>query len=214
MYHRSTPKLVWYRVSQWVLGGLARVWFRARRQGHGNVPATGPVVLLANHQSHLDPVLIGVFAPRPLSYLARDTLFRGILGPLIRSYDSIPIDREGGGLAGIRATLKRLKQGDAVLMFPEGTRSPNGELQPLKPGFIALVRRGGASIVPVGLAGAYEALPRGGVVPRPVRIAVDYGQPILPATIAQLDDAELLAVVAERMAECLARTRRLAGRAD
>ena len=138
------------------------------------------MVLLATHHSYLDPLLIGCFMPRPIGYLARDTLFTGLLGPLIRSYDAIPIDREGGGLAGIRATLKRIKQGDAVLMFPEGTRSPDGKLQPLKPGFIALVRRGKASIVPLALAGTFESWPRGENGRDPPRVGLVCGLPSRP----------------------------------
>ncbi|MGI9457594.1 MAG: lysophospholipid acyltransferase family protein [Aeoliella sp.] len=212
MYKRSLPKLIWYRLTQWVFGTLARIWFRMRCSGLANMPATGPVVLVANHQSNLDPLLIGCFIKRPLGYLARDTLFTGILGPLIRAYDAIPIDREGTGLAGIRATLKRIKQGDAVLLFPEGTRTQDGRIRPLKPGFIALVRRGKASILPVAVAGAFEALPRGRVVPRPVLIALDCGEAIPPDVIADLDDEALLDAVTARMLECYerARTRGLA----
>ncbi len=211
MYNRSLPKLIWYRLTQWVIGGLARVYFRFRRRGVANMPDNGPVVLLATHQSYLDPLLIGCFMPRPIGYLARDTLFSGILGPLIRAYDAIPIDREGGGLAGIRATLKRIKQGDAVLIFPEGTRSTDGKLQPLKPGFIALVRRGNASIVPLGIAGTFEAWPRGKKLPAPVRISMVCGESIPPEELAGLDDESLLALVADRLAECFGEARELAG---
>lgn len=214
MYRRSLPKLLWYRATQWGVGGVARIYFRIRRRGMRNMPRSGPVVLLANHQSHLDPLLIGCFMPRPLGYLARDTLFAGPLGPLIRSYDAIPIDREGGGLAGIRNTLKRIKQGDAVLMFPEGTRSPDGSLQPLKPGFIALVRRGKASIVPLGIAGTFEALPRGRAMPRPKRIALVCGAPTPPDELAKLDDQALLDLVARQLAACTAEARRVAGYAS
>lgn len=211
MYRRSLPKLLWYRLTQWVVGGVSRMYFRVRRRGMKNMPAEGPVVLLANHQSHLDPLLIGCFMPRPLGYLARDTLFQGILGPMIRAYDAIPIDRDGSGLAGIRATLKRIKQGDAVLMFPEGTRSQDGKLQPLKPGFIALVRRGKASIVPLGIAGTFEAYPRGSKFPAPRPVALVCGKAIPPEELAKLDDDALLDLVAERMADCYAQARHVAG---
>lgn len=211
MYKRSLPKLIWYRLTQWSVGGFARIYFRFRRRGTDNMPDTGPVVLVATHQSYLDPLLIGCFMQRPIGYLARDTLFTGILGPLIRAYDAIPIDREGGGLAGIRATLKRIKQGDAVLIFPEGTRSEDGQLQPLKPGFIALVRRGKASIVPLGIAGTFEAWPRGQKLPVPRPIAMVCGQSIPPEELAGLDDEALLALVAEKLAECFAEARELAG---
>lgn len=183
--------------------------FGVKRRGVNNVPRNGPVVLLANHQSHLDPAVIGCYCRRPLGYLARDTLFQGFLGWLIRSYDAIPIDRDGSGLGGIRATLKRIKQGDAVLMFPEGMRSLDGRLQPLKPGFISLVRRGGATIVPVAIAGAHRALPRGRSFPRRVPIAIDFGEPITAATVATMDDEALLGMLATRLAEGLERGEQL-----
>ncbi len=209
LYQRSRPKVLWYRLTQWFFGLQARVWFRFRCQGTSHMPATGPVILLSNHQSHLDPLLIGCFIHRPIGYLARATLFKGFLGPLIRAYDAIPIDREGTGLAGIRATLKRLKQGDAILMFPEGTRTKDGQIQPFMPGFIAMVRRGKATIQPVAVSGAFEAMPRGCLLPRPRRVALDCGEPISPETIAQLDDKALLAEVSKQLHACLQRAEQL-----
>lgn len=170
------------------------------------------MVFVSNHQSNLDPVLIGVMCRRQIAYLARETLFTGMLGPLIRSYDAVPIDREGTGLAGIRATLKRIKQGDAVLLFPEGTRTSTGDLQPLQPGFLALVRRGKAAILPVGLDGPYQAMPRGVVIPRPVRIGLSYGEVIPFEQVKDLPDDELIALVEKRIRDSCTRAAELAGR--
>lgn len=209
---RPLWKRLWYKLTQWTLGLFFRVWFRLRIEGQHGPPDTGPVVMVANHASHLDPVMIGVMLPRQICYMARATLFNGILGPLIRSYDAIPIDREGSGLAGIRAILKRLKLGDAVLLFPEGTRTLDGQLQPMQPGFIALVRRGKATMVPVGIDGSYEAMPRGVSLPRPAKIAIVYGQPVPPETVADLDDEALLQLVAEQITECKQRAEELTGR--
>jgi 1-acyl-sn-glycerol-3-phosphate acyltransferase len=143
-------------------------------------------VLLANHESHLDPVLVGVASRRPLSFLARKSLFQGPFGLLIRSLDAIPLDRDGMGIAGLREVIRRLKQGEATLVFPEGTRTHDGEIGPFQPGFGILVRRSGATIVPVGVDGAYEAWPRHRRLPRPVRIAV-------------LSDEDLTALVRRRI---------------
>ncbi|MEM9185190.1 MAG: lysophospholipid acyltransferase family protein [Planctomycetota bacterium] len=209
---RPLWKRLWYRLTQYVAGAFFRVWFRLRRSGHHGVPSAGPAVLVCNHQSHLDPVLVGVMCRRQICYLARDTLFTGALGPLIRSYDAVPIDREGTGLAGIRATLKRIKQGDAVLLFPEGTRTPDGQLQPLQPGFLALVRRGKAAIVPVGLEGPFQAMPRGALLPRPARIGLCYGDAIPIEQADTLSDEALLQLVEERMRACCTTAARLAGR--
>lgn len=212
MADRSLAKLLWYNFTQWTVGGFGRLYFGVRTRHLDRLPATGPVVVVANHQSHLDPPLVGCYCRRPLVYLARDTLFRGLLGPLIRSYDTIPIDREGTGLAGIRATLKQLKAGRAVLMFPEGTRSPDGQLQTLRPGFCALVRRGGAAMLPVAIDGAYRAMPRGKLLPRPQRIAVVAGERMSPEEVASYaTDDELVAEVERRLRAALAEAQQVTG---
>lgn len=211
-YRRGPAKAFWYWLSSSALWIGFRLFYGLRVRGADAVPMTGPVVLLANHTSHLDPPLIGGATRRQLSFLARDTLFNGAFGWLIRSYDALPVDRDGSGLAGIRATLKRLKQGGAVLLFPEGTRSPDGRMQPFKPGFVALVKRTGASIVPIGIAGAHAAWPRGSSRPRlGGRIAAYYGEAIAPERLADLDDEALVALAAERVAECLQSAEQLLG---
>ncbi len=201
--HRRGPlKLLWYRITQLFLWVFGKVWFRLRTSGADNVPADGPVILISNHQSHLDPAMIGGFTRRPLSMMARDSLFTGLFGALIRSYDAIPVDRDGGGIAGLREILRRLRDNAAVLVFPEGTRSVDGRIQPLKPGFLALVRRGNAALLPMGIEGANDAMPRGASFPRPRRIAIVYGEPIAQETLAGMSDDALLELAARQMADC------------
>ena len=203
-HQRGPWKAAWYGLSSFSLWVAWKGLYRLRVCHADRVPPRGPVLLLANHTSPLDPPLIGGATRRQLSFMARDTLFVGAFAWLIRSYDAIPVDRDGGGLGGVRATLKRLKQGGAVLLFPEGTRSPDGALQPFKPGFVALVRRGKAAVVPVGIAGAHEAWPRGASRPRlSGRVAVWYGEPISPAEVAGCDDQLLVALAERRVAECV-----------
>lgn len=211
-YERGWLKAFWYWLTSTSIWIGAKLFFRLKTKNRHNVPSTGPVVLLANHQSHLDPPLVGGATKRQLSYLARDTLFKGALGPLIRSYDAVPVDRDGSGLAGIRAILKRLKQGGAVLLFPEGTRTPDGELQSLKPGFIALVRRSRAVIVPLGFDGPYRAWPKGQKLPTLFSpIAMHYGEPIRPEEVAELDDKQLLARIAKELGSSLLEARVMNG---
>jgi 1-acyl-sn-glycerol-3-phosphate acyltransferase len=157
------------------------------------------VILLANHQSHLDPVLVGVATRRPLSFLARKSLFRGPFGLLIRSLDAIPLDREGVGIAGLREVIQRLRQGEATLVFPEGTRTHDGQLGAFLPGFGILARRSGATIVPVGIDGAYKAWPRSRRLPLPARVTAHVGRPIPPETVAALGEEELIALVRRRI---------------
>jgi 1-acyl-sn-glycerol-3-phosphate acyltransferase len=164
------------------------------------IPATGPVVLLANHESHLDPVLVGVATRRPISYLARKSLFQGPFGRLIRSVNAIPLDREGVGIAGLREVIHRLREGEATLVFPEGTRTHDGQLGVFQPGFGILARRSGATIVPVGIEGAYEAWPRQCRLPRLARVTLHVGRPIPPDRIAALSEEALIALVRRRIA--------------
>jgi len=159
--------------------------------------------VLSNHQSHLDPPLIGVASNRRLNYLARETLFRfAPFAWFIRSVGSIPIDREGSGLSGLKETLKRLRQGGAVVIFPEGTRSRDGEVAPLKPGFSALARRANVPLVPVGIEGAFAAWPRRRKFPLPAPIAIVFGPPLEPSVVASYTDRELVAEVERRIRVC------------
>ena len=161
-----------------------------RATGRHHLPATGPALIVSNHQSFLDPVLIGAAANRRLTYLARDTLFDNrVLGRVIRHYGAVPIDR-GFGKEGLQSVLRLLDEGRAVLMFPEGERTHTGELQPLKPGVSLLIKRVKCPIIPAAVAGVFDAWPRSRPWPTPGplvvpdagrSIAVGFGPPIDPA---------------------------------
>ncbi len=184
--------------------------FGLRVEGRDNWPEAGGGLVCANHQSYFDPPLVGLTCDRRMNYLARDTLFRVPgLAQLIWFLDAIPIDREGGGLAGLKETLKRLKAGELVLIFPEGTRTHDGEVAPLKPGFIAVARRSKVPLVPVGIDGAYQSWPRTAKLPRPTRLAVVIGPPISPEQVAELTDEDLLAELEQRILNCHAEARQL-----
>src|SRR3954465_10656424 len=179
-------------------------------EGRDHWPATGGGLICANHQSMFDPPLVGLTCPRRMNYLARDTLFRvPILAPLIKFLDAIPIDREGVGLSGLKETLRRLKAGELVLIFPEGTRTRDGEVAPLKPGFIAVARRSRVPLIPVGLDGAYQAWPRTAKFPRTGRVAVVIGEPIAAEQVAAMSDDDLLAELEQRILTCHANAREL-----
>lgn len=188
--------------------------FSYRRSGWANLPATGPLLVVANHQSMFDPVLVGMASRRYLSFLARKNLFeQPVLAPIIRKLNAIPIDR-GLGKDGIQAVLDALGQGRAVLVFPEGERTHNGDVQPLKPGLSLLIKRVNCPIVPVGIAGAFAAWNRHMKLPRPSplflppeasSIAIAVGKPIEPVRYKGLDRdammAELHEVLVKQFAE-------------
>lgn len=209
-YRRGPLKAAWYGATSMVIWILTKLLYRLKTEGRLRVPNKGPVVLLANHTSHLDPPLVGGSTRRQLSYLARATLFVGPFAWLIRSYDAVPVDRDGSGIAGIKATLKRLKQGGTMVLFPEGTRSEDGELKPFKPGFVAMVRRSKATLVPLGIVGAGEVWPKGRSWPKLTgRIAMHYGEPIPAEALAELTDEEAVALAEERVRACIAAARAL-----
>jgi 1-acyl-sn-glycerol-3-phosphate acyltransferase len=200
---RTLTQRVGYDLIRVVARAFAVLVYGLRVVGRENWPQNGGGLICANHQSVFDPPLVGLTCERRMNYLARDTLFRvPILAPLIRFLDAIPIDREGMGLSGIKETLRRLKAGELVLIFPEGTRTRDGEMGPLKPGFISLARRGGVPLIPVGFDGAYQAWPRTARFPRFGRIAVVIGEPISPEQISAASDEELLVELELRIRKC------------
>lgn len=206
---RSLASRWWYAATRGVCWAFGVVFFRIRCHHRERIPATGGFLLLSNHQSFLDPPLVGMVVPRRINYLARDTLFKNpLFAWLIRSFDAIPIDREGLGIGGLKETLRRLKRGEIVLLFPEGTRSSDGEVQSLKPGFSALADRGGVPIVPIAMDGAHEAFPRKAKLPRPATIHLVVGEPISCDEARKLDDRELVALVETRLRELHAEARR------
>jgi 1-acyl-sn-glycerol-3-phosphate acyltransferase len=158
---------------------LFKFYFRWRVYNAERVPESGPVILAANHTSFIDPPLVGAGLKRDINYLARESLFRfpGI-GALLRSWNSVPVDREGGGAAGLRAILDRLLDGGAIILFPEGTRSRDGKLQAARSGIGLTVIKSNAAVVPVRVFGTYEAYGRHHGFPRPKHVAVKYGEPM------------------------------------
>ena len=158
---------------------LYATYFRWRVYHSERVPLTGPVILASNHLSFLDPPLIGCGLPRGINYMARKTLFRypGI-GALLRSWNAVPVDRDGGSASGLKEILDRLKRGGAIIMFPEGTRSLDGKLQAARSGIGLAIIKSTAPVVPVRVFGTFEAYGKGITIPRPHRIAVKYGEPM------------------------------------
>lgn len=143
------------------------------------VPVRGPVILVSNHASHLDPPLVGAGLPRALNYLARESLFRlPIAGWALRNVNAVPVDRDGAGAAGLRAIFTRLRQGGAILLFPEGTRTRDGEFQRARSGVGLVVIKSTAPVVPVRVFGTYGAWSRHVSVPRPKAVSVKYGHPM------------------------------------
>jgi 1-acyl-sn-glycerol-3-phosphate acyltransferase len=143
------------------------------------VPLEGPVILASNHASFLDPPLVGAGVRRDINYLARESLFRfPVVGWVLRKWNSVPVDREGGGAKGLKAILDRLLNGGAIILFPEGTRSRDGKLQPARSGIGLTVIKSKAPVVPVRVFGTFQAYGRHMRFPRRHRVEVKYGKPM------------------------------------
>lgn len=194
---------LWYELAYWTSFVFLFLGFSLRVRGGHNIPRAGPALLIANHQSFLDPPLIGLASPRHLRFLARKTLFRNrLFGWLIGSLNAVPIDQEGFAKEGLKTILRQLEAGEAVLVFPEGARTADGQLTELRPGIHLLIKRVKAPIVPIGIAGAHAAWPS--CRPLPVfsplflpatrrTLAVSVGRPLDGAHYAKLPREQVLA---------------------
>jgi 1-acyl-sn-glycerol-3-phosphate acyltransferase len=208
-----------YRLGWILFRALYASYFRWRVFGAENVPLQGGVILASNHASFLDPPLVGAGLRRDINYLARESLFRfpGI-GALLRSWNSVPVDREGGGARGLKAILDRLLAGGGLILFPEGTRTRDGKLQPARSGIGLTVIKSNAPVVPVRVFGTYEAYGRHLKFPRPHRVAVKYGRPLdfaqLRAEAKTCDKPRLKAIYQEVADEIMAAIAKLEAKQD
>lgn len=194
--------LVMYTIARSISAMLCTVLYRHRAYGARRVPAQGAVLLVANHQSYLDPPVIGVgVGHRHLDFVARLGLFGGrVLAWLLKQFNSLPIREHGGDTGAIKEILRRLDDGRAVLIFPEGTRTFDGAMTEFKRGIAVVVKRSGCPVVPIAVEGCFDAWPRQRNWPSLFgkRVAVAFGQPI-PHEELMRDgaDAALLRLAAE-----------------
>ena len=208
-YARSPQKRFGQDVVRWFFRIYLLLFYRIRIHGLENYPDVDGALVCANHQSNLDALVMGVSCPRPANYLAKATLFEWApLAWFVRFNDAIPIDRKGTGIGGMKETLRRLKRGESVVIYPEGARSLDGELQPLMKGFCSLARRTSASLVPVGIEGTFDALPPKSKLPRPGRIHIVFGPAILAEEYQDLNDDQMTELLRQQIANCFAEARR------
>lgn len=164
------------RVTWLLLHVFFGLYLRWKVFSRERVPLNGQVILAANHASFLDPPLVGTALPRPINYLARKSLFRfPVLGSVLRYWDAVPVDRDGGGGSGFKEILDRLNRGGAIILFPEGTRSPDGNFLPARSGIGLAVIKSDAPVIPVRIFGSHLAYGRPHRFPRPHRVIVKFG---------------------------------------
>jgi 1-acyl-sn-glycerol-3-phosphate acyltransferase len=192
----SAPRvLLLWAIPGSILYGLFKLLYRLRCVDVERIPREGPIVFVANHQSHFDPVLVGIAGiDRPSAYLARASLFAfRPFAMLIRLMHAIPIDRDRGSPDAMREAIDVLRAGRCVTMFPEGTRTRSGAVGAFRPGMVLVARRGGASILPVAIEGAHDVWPSGRRGPRlRGRIMVRVGAPIGLREIEEGDQRDIV----------------------
>jgi len=208
-----------YRIGWSVFRVMYATYFRWRVFGAENVPVNGGVILASNHASFLDPPLVGCGLKRDINYLARESLFRfpGI-GALLRSWNAVPVDRDGGGAKGLKIILDRLLNGAGIILFPEGTRTKDGKLQPARSGIGLTVIKSTAPVVPVRVFGTFVAYGRHIKIPRPHRVTVKYGKSMnfekLRAEAKICDKARLKEIYQQVADEIMAAIAKLEPRED
>jgi 1-acyl-sn-glycerol-3-phosphate acyltransferase len=202
-----------FGMCQVLCAGITALAFRARVWGARGVPRRGAVVLAANHQSYLDPPLVGMYIRRTSHFLGRDTLFHSFFfGRLLRFFNGTPVKRGEGDVGAFKTSLRLLKRGQSLVMFPEATRTPDGRIHPVQPGVVALARKTNALIVPVALEGPFDLWPRTRPLPRFGPIWLEYGESIDPTAFDGLSVREAGAALTQELRRLHNRLRQRAGR--
>lgn len=168
-----------YNLARWSAQLLLKWLFGLEIRGLEYIPKSGPVIIMSNHASYLDPIIVGSAADRELHYMAKDTLFFGrIIGGFLRHVNAYPVKRGAPDRAALKNTLSILKMGGAVLIFPEGARGEGRNLGEAKSGAGFIVYHSEAKVVPALIKGSQEAWGRGQRFPRCAKISVRFGKPI------------------------------------
>jgi 1-acyl-sn-glycerol-3-phosphate acyltransferase len=171
---RRAPGWPWWRLLFWwtIVRGLILLFFslfhRIKRLGAEHIPRSGPIIYVANHQSHYDPPIVGVLVTdRPFSGMARSGLFKSkALAWIMRGIGAIELEQGKGDTAAMKAAIGELEKGRNVLIFPEGTRTRDGSLGEFQRGVILLIKRSRAQVVPVAMEGAFDIWPIGTAFPK------------------------------------------------
>lgn len=186
-------ELLFYAVVRAVLVAFARVWFRVSARGTANVPTEGPFILSPVHRSNLDFLLVLVCTKRRMRFLAKDTLWKGVWGRIFTALGGIPVARGSADREALQTCVEVIRNGEPLVVFPEGTRQTGPVVQELFDGAAFVQSRTGVPIVPVGIGGSETAMPKGAKFIRPHKVVVVVGHP-LPAAVAEGSKARRAAI--------------------
>jgi 1-acyl-sn-glycerol-3-phosphate acyltransferase len=175
----SIPIPEYYEIVRYTANWYFNTLYDYTQSGLEHVPQDGPVIFAANHVSFYDPPAIGACVPRQINYFARDTLFKGLFGKYLLKIGVIPVARENAEIKSLKAIFRSLKMGGAVAIYPEGTRSPDGQLAEPKPGAGMIACKSKATVIPTRLFGTYEVFGRKDKAPKlGGHIHIAYGAPM------------------------------------
>ncbi len=168
-----------YQIGYLTSRTIAKLFFSFKAIHAERIPKEGPMILAMNHQSYLDPPLAGICCDREIFYLARKTLLKWpILGPLFPKLNVIPVDQDRADMSALKAIIKLVRAGQGTVIFPEGSRTLDGQLQPAQPGLGLVIAKTLAPVIPMRIFGAHEAFPRGSSKIRPHPITIVVGEPM------------------------------------
>ena len=186
-------RIFWHEGGRIIFVGIVWLMYRIKVFGKENIPRDGAVLVLSNHQSFFDPILCQNWRWRPFYYVARHTLYSGIMGRIIDWFYTIPINQEKADLKSMRAIIDVLNRGRVVCLYPEGSRTFDGKIDEIKLGFSLLVRRTGATIVPMVIDGIFERWPRTQKYPKlGGRVGIIYGEPIDAAYFKEVGEKQFI----------------------
>ncbi len=175
-----------YRILRFIALFICKILFRVKVNGLENIPPKGNMIIAANHSSYLDPIAVAVVVPRRIKWVVRKDVFDvWWLKPLFTSTGMI---RENGSVG---KTLDLLGRGEAIGVFPEGVRSPDGKLGAGKRGVAVMALKSGAPVIPCAIRGAFKAYPRDAVLPRPYPVEIILGKAIEPGKSDEPDEAAI-----------------------
>ncbi|MBC6418466.1 MAG: 1-acyl-sn-glycerol-3-phosphate acyltransferase [Prochloron sp. SP5CPC1] len=184
--------LILYHYLKWsVVAPILRVYFRGRIYGGQKVPTQGPVVVVSNHASNLDPPILSCGVGRPVAFMAKEELFAvPLLKQWMKLYGAYPVKRQEADRSAIKAAMNALKEGWATGIFLQGTRTPDGRITSPKLGAAMIAAKTGASLLPVSLWGTEKIFSQGSKFPKSVPVTVRIGEPIAPPNSTQRDSLE------------------------
>jgi 1-acyl-sn-glycerol-3-phosphate acyltransferase len=194
-FYRSMNFFSWY---------LFRLLFPFKIYGQDHIKK-GAAIIAANHVSFLDPPLLGIACPEPVHYMAKDSLFKiPLFGFLIRKMNAHPLKGDGNDVGVMKVALKVLQDGNKIILFPEGKRSFDNTLSPIKPGLFLLFSKTEATVIPTYIFGTYEAWPRKSIFPRFRRpIGCVFGSGLDLPDFSKIDKKQAQHLFAEKLTHAL-----------